>query len=148
MIWKYIGKDNKVAMRTPYHSDASWHVTRTADILLWKGIIENHLGNADGALYFLNQIRAQRNLDEYNKEEISMAVEDLDDMLFLERARELAFEGKRWYDLLFMAKVLNRPDVLPATVSQKYSQGERAAAYTWLQDQNNWYLPIEPERWK
>lgn len=148
MIWKYIGQDNGTSMRKPYESNASWHIIRTSDILLWKGIIENRLGNLSGAYYFLNLVRAQRGLDEYNQDEIAFTMEEMEDMLFLERARELAFEGQRWYDLLFMETVLGKTGVLPAAVAQKYPKAERAAVKAYLEDQNHWYLPVDPTLWK
>lgn len=148
MIWKYIGQDNGTAMRKPYQSDASWHLIRTADILLWKGIIENRLGNLPGAYYFLNMIRAQRGLDEYNPDEISFTMEEMEDLLFLERARELAFEGQRWYDLLFMETVLGREGVLSSAVARKYPTAERAAMKTYMQDKSHWYLDTDPALWK
>lgn len=148
MIWKYIGQDDRTSMRKGYRSDASWHIIRTADILLWKGIIENRLGNLPGAYYFLNMVRAQRGLDEYNREEITFTVEEMEDLLFLERARELAFEGQRWYDLLFMETVLKKEGVLAYAVSRKYPKAEREAMRTYLKDQAHWYLPSDPSLWK
>lgn len=148
MIWKYIGQDDGTAMRESYHSDASWNIIRTADILLWKGIIENRLGNLPGAYYFLNMVRAQRGLDEYNREEITYTMEEMEDLLFLERARELAFEGKRWYDLLFMETVLQKEGVLSSAVAQKYPKAERAAMKTYMENKDNWYLPVDPTLWK
>ena len=148
MIWKYIGQDDKKAMRAPYRSDASWNLIRTSDILLWKGIIENRLGNLPGAYYFLNKVRAQRGLDEYNRDEITLTKEEMEDLLFMERARELAFEGQRWYDLLFMETVLKKEGALSSAVAQKYPKAERAAMKTWLADESHWYLPIDPTLWK
>lgn len=148
MIWKYIGQDDGTAMRESYHSDASWNIIRTADILLWKGIIENRLGNLPGAYYFLNMVRAQRGLDEYNREEITYTMEEMEDLLFLERARELAFEGQRWYDLLFMETVLQKEGALSSAVAQKYPKAERAAMKTYMENKDNWYLPVDPTLWK
>lgn len=148
MIWKYIGQDDGTAMRESYHSDASWNIIRTSDILLWKGIIENRLGNLPGAYYFLNMVRAQRGLDEYNREEITYTMEEMEDLLFLERARELAFEGQRWYDLLFMETVLQKKGALSSAVAQKYPKAERAAMKTYMENKDNWYLPVDPTLWK
>lgn len=148
MIWKYIGLDAGTAMRGSYASDASWSLIRTADIILWKGIIENRLGNLSGAYYFLNRVRANRELDTYDQLEHVFTMEEMEDLLFLERARELAFEGQRWYDLLFMETVLNRTGVLPSAISKKYLKAEQAAMEVYMQDQTRWYLPIDPTLWK
>ena len=148
LIWKYIGQDGETAMRDAYKSVASWHIYRSADIYLLKGMAENRQGNPGGALYFLNLVRSNRGLSQYDKAEIDMSVENLEDLLLAERARELAFEGKRWYDLLLVSKKIGRKDVLPSFVSKKYPKAERAAMYNWLSDENNWYLPVDPQRWE
>ena len=148
LIWKYIGKDGETAMRDAYKSIASWHIYRSADIYLLKGMAENRQGNPGGALYFLNLVRSNRGLSQYDKAEIDMSVENLEDLLLAERARELAFEGKRWYDLLLVSKKIGRKDVLPSFVSKKYPKAERAAMYSWLSDEDNWYLPVDPQRWE
>ncbi len=148
MIWKYIGLDAGTAMRKPYHSDASWHLMRIPDIMLWKGILENRLGNLQGAYFFLNVVRANRGLDAYDELEHPFTMLEMEDLLFLERARELAFEGQRWYDLLFMETVLNRTGVLSSAIAKKYPKAEQAAMEIYMQDETRWYLPIDPSLWK
>jgi len=59
-----------------------------------------------------------------------------------ERALELAFEGKRWFDLMRVARRRNDPAFLANTVAAKYSNpavAERVKQV--LSDENNWYLP-------
>ena len=148
LIWKYICQDGDMAMRKPYESTASWHLYRSADVYLLKGIAENRRGNPGGGLFFLNMVRRNRGLKEFDQSDIDLSMENLEDLLLVERARELAFEGKRWYDLLLVSKVFGRKDILPAMVSKKYPKAERAAMYTYLSDENNWYLPVDPQRWQ
>ena len=69
-------------------------------------------------------------------------------MLFRERARESAFEGQRWYDLLLQEEVLGKKGIIAETVSRKYPKEQRAEVYNRLLNPSSWYLPIEPERWK
>lgn len=57
-----------------------------------------------------------------------------------ERARELAYEGQRFYDLMRVAKRRNDPSYLAAKVSQKYPASMREAMYNLLLDENNWYI--------
>ena len=147
IIWKYIGLDDKEAMRDPYESIASWHIYRTADIYLLKGFSENRQGNSIGAIINLNSVRKNRGLAEYKEDEIDLSMENIENLLLEERARELAFEGKRWYDLLLVSKVFGRTDLLPSIVSKKYPKEKIDAMYTHLQNQDNWYLPIDPQRW-
>ena len=147
VIWKYIGKEDKgLSMRDAYQSDASWHVFKAIDGYLLKGIAENRRGNPYGALQYLNMIRRNRGLEEYKEEDISLRMEDLEDRLFLERARETAFEGRRWYDLMLLEK-MGRSGVLAKAVAQKYPEAQRDEIKTYLSDPAHWYLPIEPERW-
>src|SRR5690606_3418775 len=54
------------------------------------------LGERQGAIDLLNEIRTRRGLDPYN-EDING---DLISNIFRERQRELMGEGHRWYDLV------------------------------------------------
>jgi len=148
LIWKYIGINGETAMRDPYKSMASWHIYRSADIYLLKGMAENRRGNAGGALYFLNLVRSNRGLSSYEKNETDMSMENMEDLLLAERARELAFEGKRWYDLLLVSQKFGRKEILPQLISKKYPKAERAAMYEYLKNEDHWYLPIDAQRWK
>jgi len=64
----------------------------------------------------------------------------LENQLMDERARELAFEGERFYDLMRVARRRNDPSFLAETVSQKYPEGKREEIYNLLLDENNWYI--------
>lgn len=64
----------------------------------------------------------------------------LEEQLLEERARELAFEGERFYDLMRVAKRRNDPSFLAEIVSQKYPEGKREEIYNLLLDENNWYI--------
>jgi len=57
-----------------------------------------------------------------------------------ERARELAFEGERFYDLMRVAKRRNDPSYLASRVSEKYSGSQREQVYNLLLNENNWYI--------
>lgn len=57
-----------------------------------------------------------------------------------ERARELAFEGERFYDLMRVAKRRDDPSFLASAVSAKFPASRRDEIYNLLMDENNWYI--------
>ncbi|MEG1737467.1 MAG: RagB/SusD family nutrient uptake outer membrane protein [Odoribacter sp.] len=150
LIWKYIGQDAKgESMRKPYESSASFHSVKTADVFLWQAIAANRFGNYDMAFSILNNLRVARGLTGYTKEEIKMTTPVLEALLFKEKAREDAYEGKRWYDLLLMETRLGYTGIIGTTISKKYTDAAQAAEVkNRLSAPASWYLPIDPDKWK
>ena len=66
----------------------------------------------------------------------------LEELILDERARELAFEGERFYDLMRVAKRRHDPAFLADKVAAKYSSSQRAAIRAKLMDEKNWYINI------
>jgi len=66
----------------------------------------------------------------------------LEELILDERARELAFEGERFYDLMRIAKKRNDPAFLASRVAQKFPHERRQEIYNYLLDKQNWYINI------
>lgn len=66
----------------------------------------------------------------------------LEDQIIREKARELAWEGERFYDLMRVAKRRNDPSFLASRVSEKYPPGQREEIYNLLMDEENWYIKV------
>lgn len=64
----------------------------------------------------------------------------LENYIIDERARELAFEGERFYDLMRVAQRRNDPTFLASRVAEKYPDAMRDKIYNKLLDTKNWYI--------
>jgi hypothetical protein len=142
-IWKYQGV-NATAGRATSASIAHWFFYRYPDVLLMKAEASNQVGKGDQALSLVNTIRARANaLPATEKILVPTDKEGIADYILEERAREFAFEGKRWYDLLRNAKRNNyaRLDLLLDVVSTTASVESQQTAITKYRDYNSHYFP-------
>lgn len=67
----------------------------------------------------------------------------LDSLIAEETGLEMAFEGKRWYTLLRMARNLNKPEFLAEPVSGKFSSSEGNMYKMWLLEPKNWFIKYD-----
>lgn len=142
VIWKYIGLDNVSSRRPAYRSIASWQIYRSADAWLLKALADLHLNDFASAFNFVNMVREARGLVKYLPTDIDYTDKNLMlQVIFTERAREFAFEGKRWYDLMLWSKLSGR-NMLAEKVAAKYEGTLRNEVFQKLQDEKNWYLPV------
>ena len=96
---KYLGTVTEMGVQR--FSDDNIIIYRLPDVMLMKAEALIQTGNVPGAVTIVNQIRNRAGLAD---EDASSQAEALD-LVLSERKKELAFEGKRWYDLLRTGKV-------------------------------------------
>ncbi len=83
-------------------SNQNFPIYRYSEVLLMRAEVANELGDTQDALNYLNQVRQRAGLDDFtggNQEAIRSAI-------FRERRIELAFENKRWLDLVRSGKAI------------------------------------------
>lgn len=72
----------------------------------------------------------------------STTVNELESLLFKERRRELLFEGKRWYDLVRMARRDGNQERLLSFVEKKYDSATLSAVKIKLKNPYAMYFPM------
>ena len=137
--------------------DANWIIYRQTDIMLMKAealvqLISTETPAADTEdMEILSQafdlVKAvnDRSLmsedDELAKESFSTKTA-IGELVLNERARELAFEGKRWYDLVRLALRTNTTNEVSTLVSAKIEGGGASAVKKKLSTMNSLFFPI------
>jgi hypothetical protein len=154
----------------PFSSDII--ITRAADLHLLLAEAYNRLGDEDSqnfALMFLNDgvnavspkpseytrwaanlgVRGRaylqsRMVPERDSIPLEERIEIIEDNIIAERAMELAFEGKRWFDLVRVAERRNDPAYLADRVAAKFADdpAKYAEIHAKLMNPANWYLPL------
>ncbi|MFT3737826.1 MAG: RagB/SusD family nutrient uptake outer membrane protein [Breznakibacter sp.] len=111
-LWKYIGI-NRIASKSASESYSNFIVYRYADVLLMKAEAlsllvtddsEASIQKASSSLALIQQVRTRARASKLTDRGTPTTKEGLIDYILEERAREFAFEGKRWFDLLRIAK--------------------------------------------
>lgn len=144
LIWKYIGIDNN-SVRALEESYAHWIVYRYADVLLMKAEALAQTDKGGDALVIVKQIRDRAHaLVQTERAPAPTDKEAISDYILEERAREFAFEGKRWYDILRHAKRNNyaRLSILLDVISNSAPSDRQQSAIAKARDKNSHYLPI------
>jgi hypothetical protein len=140
-IWKYIGAG---VFTRPGFSQKScgWIVYRYADVLLMKAEALSQLERYTEAMDLLVLIRKRAGF--VNAINIANTPGAYEEEILEERARELAFEGKRWFDLMRMGRrnTFSNAAKLVNIIVQNAPSAEKRILATKLINPLGWYLPI------
>jgi hypothetical protein len=156
-VFKYAGalrEENSTTNFSTYYyrnTTANWIVYRLSDIILMKAEALIQLGNDnEEAMRMINMTYLRSNfkegteplkLDNYNTKG------DLEKLLLRERQRELMFEGKRWFDLMRLARRADSPTPLLNYVLKKFT-GNSSIQFTKMSVMDALYLPIHTDELK
>ncbi len=144
-IWKYAGAvADRTTLRTgTQNTSANLIIYRLADLYLMKAEAYSQKQSPDfpKALEYLNEVRGRSNMTLYSGFSSPQAFEDA---ILLERGKELAFEGKRWFDLLRMGRRNDfaRKNNLIDILIQNVTSTQKLVLKARLSDPNGWYMPI------
>jgi hypothetical protein len=131
-----------------------WFLYRYADVLLMKAealtwLAPGTVANSQQAIAIVDQVRASRHaLSIVNSTAITdpdpNITLDVSNYIFNERAREFAYEGKRWFDILRNAKRNNYANlsILLNIVSASAPPDKQQSVINKYKDTRSHYLPI------
>ena len=143
-IYKYAGLNNS-DYKEFNESDTHWFVYRYADVLLMKAEAAARLNQGQIALDIISEIRTNRRaLKATERTPGATDIPAVIDYVMEERARELAFEGKRWFDLLRVSKANNyeRKQLLIDVATANAPATSIQSIVSKLNDNNSHYFPI------
>jgi len=153
-IWKYAGmnaqSENKATRRTwekdsKTCGDNNWIFYRYADILLMKAEALIMSGNIQGGYEIIvNDIRSRAGYTAQTSPAQPASEYEALLLLLNERQREFVGEGKRWFDILRIAKRndYKYKDYLLEVLLENVSAKEYETWKSKLSDPNSYYLPI------
>ena len=145
-LWKYYGNDvADVEGGVRLHQDANFILYRVAEIILMKAQADAMTGNISEAIDLVNQIRLRAGLSEISDDEKQNYDEEttLEEILD-QKEMEFFGEAKRWYDLLWLARVSNYKYKNKAI--DYICEGNQTTKSEWIKsaliDNNAWYMPL------
>ncbi len=141
-IWKYLGwNSSTVRSETEFYPNYIFY--RYADVLLLKAEALILQGETADALELIKKVRNRANADEATEQEPT-TTKDCLEYLLDERAREFAFEGKRWYDVLRVSRHEDNSytSYLYSMVKNAAPSQKRNTVLAKYQDENYRYFPI------
>ena len=142
IIWKYMGANDEGMERSgTAYSSCNWIVYRYTDVMLMKAEALSQTGRYSEALEIINEVRSNAELGPKN---IVNSATTYEDVILDERLRELAFEGKRWFDLLRMGRRndYSRKNKLIDIIVSNVPSTQKRILKIKLDNPYGWYLPI------
>lgn len=155
-VFKYAGALRQENSTTGYSSyyyrttTANWILYRLSDIMLMKAEALIQMERFSEALPLINTTYLRSNTD---PETVALRIEDynskleMEKLLLRERQRELMFEGKRWFDLMRLARRADSPAPLLNYVLKKYT-GTASVQASKMSVMDALYLPIHTDELK
>lgn len=145
IIWKYIGRepDGETTRSGNEQGSANWIIYRYSDVLLMKAEALSQLERYQEALAVINMVR-EDHAGVNPLIDVGETPSAYEDAILNERALELAFEGKRWFDLLRMGRrndFARKGKFIEIIVKNIPSTQKRIQA-TKLTNPQGWYLPV------
>lgn len=142
-IWKYIGYqpfNTENARDAASQSDANWIVYRLAEIYLMRAEANYELQNLGAVKADLNIIRGRAGIDT----DIEIDDSELLTTIIDERSKEFIGEGKRWFDLVRIARrdIASRKNIIMGAVLLNVSPQYFVAVKSKINDPDSWFLPI------
>lgn len=144
-IFKYAGiqrtentsGDDTYTLRS---NTANWIVYRLSDVMLMKAEALVELGDYDNAMTLINTVYKRSNEDASDLDVANYTTQSaMEDLVLRERQREFLFEGKRWFDLLRMARRENSTSTINDYMDHKASDATSSLGVSTL---NALYMPI------
>ncbi|MDD3078448.1 MAG: RagB/SusD family nutrient uptake outer membrane protein [Paludibacter sp.] len=130
-IFKYAGKymlENTLTNKSvpSYRLDISdWIIYRLSDVMLMKAealVQLDSQSDLNEAITLVNETYLRSNVDADSLKLVNYSTQrDMEKLVLRERQRELLFEGKRWFDLVRLARRDNNTSTLNTYVNYKAS---------------------------
>lgn len=159
-IFKYVGVQrmkNSNGSNTYFYGSGTpnWIVYRLSDIILMKAEALVQLGTDNQQVIDLVNLTYMRsNYDDDEFEILPLSINDysskgdFEKLVLRERQRELMFEGKRWFDLMRLARRSNSPSAVVGYISKKSEGGGENSAFFKMSVMDALYMPVHSSEMK
>lgn len=146
-VWKYVGtgfsSDGKENRRTRDARDNNWIFYRLPDVMLLEAEARLLLADNDPIAYDL--IKTVKERSSTSPAPWSATLSEV----LMERSRELAFEGKRWFDLLrYARRSVEGQNAIMEILLAMVPASDRPFFEIKFKDINSYYFPIHNDELK